>query len=135
MANSPVPAHQTFATQIPSRRMAGERVYVNPVRNEVPVVQAVTTVAATGSTTADAALLGVVPFQRVTGADATKGVRLQPAAIGSQMEIHNDAAAALKLYPPTGGKINGGTTNASVNVAANSPTRIRNIDGTNWSVG
>lgn len=135
MATSPVPSSQTFATQIPSRRVAGERLYAGPVRNEVPVVQAVPVVAAAGSTTTDATLLGIVPFQRVTGADGTKGVRLQPAPIGTFQELHNDAASALKLYPPTGGKINGGSTNASVNVAANSPTRIRNLDGTNWSVG
>lgn len=134
MANSPVPASQTFATQIPSKRMAGERSYAGPVKNETPVVQAVTTVAAAGSTTTDAALLGVVPFQRVTGADAAKGVRLQPAAIGAQQEVYNDAAAVLKVYPPTGGKLNGGSANAAVNVAANTLALLRNIDGTNWSL-
>jgi hypothetical protein len=114
--------------------MAGERRYTGLVKNEVPVVQSVPVVAAAGSTTTDAALLGVVPFQRVTGADATKGVRLQPAAIGSQQEVYNDSASVLKVYPPTGGKLNGGTANVAVSVAANTLVLLRNIDGTNWSL-
>lgn len=57
----------------------------------------------------------------VTGADGTKGVRLPSAKSSTQslpFVIRNDeAASALRVYPATGGSINGGTTNVHISVA------------------
>jgi hypothetical protein len=74
--------------------------------------------AALGSTTADAAVLpaGTGSFYPTTGADGTKGVRINGAdkVDGKMLFIGNGAAAAvLKIYPPTGGTINGGAADAA----------------------
>lgn len=134
MAYSKVPDSQTLATQVPRHIEAGERVFAGPTKNSVPERQDITTAAAAGSTTSNATVLAKVPLTVVTGGDATKGVRLPVLPIGESMEIHNQAAAVLKLYPPTGGKINGGSTDASVNVAANSRVRAISITATEISV-
>lgn len=52
----------------------------------------------------------------VTGADGTKGVRL-PDAPGPRL-IWQSSSSALAIYPPTGGKINGGVTDAAVTFTA-----------------
>lgn len=134
MAISKVPDSQTLATQVPRQIEAGERTFAGPVKNSVPTRQDVTTVAAAGSTTANATVLAKVPLTVVTGGDATKGVRLPVLAIGESMDIHNQAAAVLKLYPPTGSKINGGSTDAALSVAANSRVRATCITATEVSV-
>lgn len=59
----------------------------------------------------------------VSGADGTKGVILPvPTAVGQEVTILNtNAVSALKVYADsggTGGTINGGSANASVNLAA-----------------
>lgn len=78
------------------------------------------TVAATGSTNADAALTAAEGFVTVTAADATKGVKLPPMVAGGSVTIKNNAAAVLKVYPGTGVQLNGGTaTTGSLNMAAN----------------
>lgn len=72
--------------------------------------------AATGSVQGDAALL-VGRTTTVTAADATKGVILpaygQVTTRGAWV-VYNNAAAVLKLWPPTGASI--GTTGANLNV-------------------
>jgi hypothetical protein len=78
------------------------------------------TVAATGTVQADAAALPY-QFNRVTGADAAKGVIL-PAAdesrIGAIISIDNTVAAILKVYPPVGGTIGEAAANANAAPAA-----------------
>jgi len=67
------------------------------------------TVAATGSTAADAARLKR-GYQNVTGADGTKGVKLPPAnktKPGDVVIIKGKTNAVLKVWPgSTGGQIN-----------------------------
>lgn len=78
----------------------------------------VRTVAALGTVNTDATSL--TPFSetvyRVTGADAAKGVRLPkvpPTVGGKFVIILNVNAAILKVYPPIGGTVDGGGTNAA----------------------
>lgn len=79
--------------------------------------------AAAGSTTTDA---GVLPAATgsvypTTAADGTMGVRVHAddAVTGRQLFIGNGAAAAiLKVYPPTGGTINGAAANAAFSSAS-----------------
>jgi len=81
----------------------------------------VTTVAAAGSTQADAAALAE-GLNVVSAADGTKGVRLPVAVPGAVVIVKNTAAAALKIYPATDGAINA--------VAANDPYSITNVTST-----
>lgn len=72
-----------------------------------PVAVGVATTASAGSTISDAAVLPAdAAYHLVTGADATKGVKMPVSAtgLGQVIEIVNRAAAVLKVYPaePTG---------------------------------
>lgn len=101
----------------------------------------VTSVAATGSTTTDAALLSPLGILHVTAADGTKGVRIQGGTVTDRSNYspllivkNSDAAnAILKIYPPTGGKINAGSTDAALSMAAKTAALFVTFDGgTNW---
>jgi hypothetical protein len=78
--------------------------------------------AAAGTTTADAGVLpastaGVYP---TTGADDTKGVRIHASdqVTGRRLFIGNGVSnKILKVYPPTGGTINGAAANAAFSSA------------------
>lgn len=75
-------------------------------------------VAATGSTQADAARLKR-GFQTVTAADGTKGVRLPPASRtipGDIVVVKGLANAVLKVWPDVGGKINALSTDAAMSL-------------------
>jgi hypothetical protein len=79
--------------------------------------------AAAGSTSADAATLpaGTSSVYPTTGADGTKGVKINGAdkVSGKMIWVLNTvAASALKVYPPAGGTINGGSADAAVVSAA-----------------
>lgn len=76
-----------------------------------------TTLAAAGSTQANAAqIASQVVF--VTGADAATGVKLPAVAANKVIFLINTANAVLKIYPAAGEKIQGGTTNANISLAA-----------------
>lgn len=98
------------------------------------------TFAAAGSTATDATALSGYPTYVVTGADGTVGVKLPVQATSTSgtiprmsVRIYNSSASTLKVYPDTGGNINGGSTNASVNVAANTYATFQSVDGTIWA--
>lgn len=82
-----------------------------------------TTVAAAGSTNADAGAIPAASFLcTVTGGDATKGVILPAMSVGQVIYVKNNAAAVLKVYPYSGAAINGLTaTTGALSVAANAP--------------
>jgi len=81
----------------------------------------VTTVAATGSTNADAAAISAATYICVvTAADATKGAILPAMVDGQTIKVKNNAAAVLKVYPFSGAAINGLTaTTGALSMAAN----------------
>lgn len=75
------------------------------------------TLAAAGSAQGDAGTItGQLVF--VTGADATKGVILPTVTNGKFIIVVNTANAVLKIYPASGEKIQGGTANANISLAA-----------------
>ena len=88
-------------------RDAGKRI---PFETDVP--------AAAGSTTGDATVL-TDDVNLVTAADGTKGVRLPVGVAGMRIEIVNTVTTAvLKVYPDTGGAINGGSADAAFSLAS-----------------
>ena len=96
------------------------------------VSMATQTLAAAGSTQGDAgAITSQVVF--VTGADATKGVVLPAVAANKVVIILNQANAVLKIYPASGEKINGGTANAAISVAAYSFTVLGYKAAGDWN--
>jgi predicted RecA/RadA family phage recombinase len=107
---------------------AAVRVKLSPVGNlRVPV----STVAATGSTQADAAQLQE-GFNLVSASDGTKGVILPAAAPGIVVHIKNNVNAVLKVYPATADAINALSANASLNMAALTAAILISYDGTTW---
>lgn len=94
------------------------------VKLNTPATGAVQSVAAAGSTNADAvAITANAPINvvHVTAADATKGAILPAAAAGTIFIVKNsDAAnAILKVYPPSGAAINALTaTTGALSMAA-----------------
>lgn len=74
--------------------------------------------AAAGSTTADAGVLpsGTSSVYPTTAADGTKGVRISATdqITGKVIFIGNGVvSSALKVYPPSGGTVNGSAANAA----------------------
>lgn len=109
------------------------RIKDNILRRKAKLVGDAATVAATGSTVADAALLTGV-HNLVTAANATKGVILpanRPA--GELLTVVNTAAATLKVYPPTGGDINNGSDNAAVLLRDTQTGLFVSLGSNNWS--
>lgn len=135
MAEPQVPPSQTFVSQVPRNRDGQDQVHTRPHEWQKPNRLSIGSLAATGSTNADAAALSVegAVVVQVTAADGTKGVILPRSAAGAEIRIHNIANAVLKVYPHVGGDINDGTTDASVNVSAKKPGVFVNLDGVTWS--
>lgn len=93
---------------------------------------ALPTVAAAGSTNADAAAL-VVGRNVVTAADGTKGVILPTAAAGKTVRVKNNANAVLKVYPNSGDQINALTvTTGAISMAAFTSADFDAYDATHW---
>lgn len=57
-------------------------------------------------------------FNFATAADGTKGVVLPSVAENKIIVVINTANAVLKIYPASGEKIQGGTANAAISLAA-----------------
>ena len=89
------------------------------------------TVAATGSTQADAAQL-TGGFTLVSAADATKGVKLPEAVAGRVVIIKNGANAVLKVWPSTGDAVNAIAANSNYVLAANTSSILVAYDSTTW---
>lgn len=90
--------------------------------------------AAAGSATGDATVLpaATASVYPTSGADGTKGVRLHADdnVTGRRIFVTNTAAAVLKVYPPTGGTVNGGAANAAVSSVSGKGVYLVCIDGT-----
>ena len=90
--------------------------------------------AASGSTAGDAATLPAATglFYPTTAADGTKGVKIHAndKVTGRLLIIGNTAAAVLKVYPPTGGNINGLGTDTAYSSASQKSVMILCISST-----
>lgn len=89
----------------------------------VPLLNVLTSIAAAGSTTTDAALLTPAgPYFVVTAGDGVKGVMLPSASVtkysGAKVEVYNSGSGSVRVYPFTAGTINGAAANIPVAVGA-----------------
>lgn len=90
-----------------------------------------TTTAGAGTTSANFALLPLVGFNVVTGAN-NSGVGLPPGngsadgmGAGDSMLIYNSDANTILLYPPTGGQLNAGTaTTGTVSIPTHTSVTV-----------
>ena len=99
------------------------------------MVLEVATVSGTGTDQTDAAAI-TAPVTVVDNNDATVGVILPTAAAGKMMIVYAAlTTAGLKIYPPTGGSINGGTaTTGSITIEGMSAALFVGTSATNWGV-
>lgn len=92
------------------------------------------TIAATGSTNADAAIV-TGDSSYVTAADGTKGVKLFDCEVGSKICVFNFAASILKVYPPASQQLNNLTASSgSVSIAANKGGMFVKLTNNSWGV-
>ena len=92
------------------------------------------TVAAAGSTAADAALL-TADANYVTASDGTKGVILPDCEVGSIIRVYNFVAQILKVYPPSTHQLNNLTaTSGSVSIAASKGGSFHKLTNNQWGV-
>lgn len=73
-------------------------------------------------------------INRITTATNNDGVRLPFAEAGGECVIRNDGGAAVQVWPHSGGKVDGGATNAvDSNTLADGSARIyRAMSQTEW---
>lgn len=93
-----------------------------------------TPVAATGTLFSDAASLSATNTSYITSAAAAAGVKLPTGAAGDIMEVINNSATAAKLYPATGGTLNGLGANAAVVIPASKGVRCFCSAADTWTV-
>ena len=91
--------------------------------------------AAAGTTTADAGVLpaGTAPVYPTVAADDTKGVRVHASdkVTGREIWIGNGVSnKVLKIYPPSGGTINGAAADAAFSSASGKGIRMLCLDST-----
>jgi hypothetical protein len=96
------------------------------------------TIAAAGTTQATGTLIGnESPFVTVSNNTVANGVVLPTGFFrGQEIVVYPSlASASLRVYPPVGGTINGGTANAALFVTPRSTTRFIATDSTglNWA--
>jgi hypothetical protein len=96
-------------------------------------VLTVATVSGAGTDQTDAAAV-TAPFTVVDNNDGTVGVILPTAVAGKVVEVYAALTTnALKIYPPTGGSINGGTaTTGSISIEGMSVATFVGTSATNW---
>jgi hypothetical protein len=91
--------------------------------------------AADGSNSGDAVALATTNTTFITCDSATKGVRLPAGAAGDIMEvINNSSAVSARLYPASGGVLNGLATDAAVVIPANKGVRCFCSAANTWTV-
>lgn len=92
-------------------------------------------VTATGSTSQSGSYGIKASLTQVTTCSSGNGVRLPAANPGDEFVIANwSTGQTCLLYPPSGGKINGGSSDASVNIATAKTARAKCIDNLNYAV-
>jgi hypothetical protein len=127
------PSAGTMKANTISEYTSGSGVTVDSVLLKDGMVSMATqTLAATGDAQSNAgAITGQVVF--VTGADNTRGVILPAVSANKIVIVLNQANAVLKIYPATGEKINGGTANTAISVAAYSFTILGYKAAGDWN--
>jgi hypothetical protein len=96
---------------------------------------AATAAAGTDSTNAGVLPAGTAGIYQTSGADGTKGVRINAADAvpGRTIVVTNPVAAVLKVYPPTGGAINAGATDAALSSTSGRSVTLTCVTATTWA--
>lgn len=88
------------------------------------------TAAGSASTDAYAIVANLTLFTTV--ASSTGAILPATAEIYDAYEVGNGGAQTLKIYPPSGGKINNGSADAAISVVAGKGAYLKRMDSVNW---
>lgn len=88
---------------------------------------------ATGTTQADAYSLTAATNAFTTVASGTGAVLSSDATGGDSQLVYNGGANALKVYPPSGQKMNALATDAAMTLAVNTACDFRKLTSTVWT--
>lgn len=89
-------------------------------------------ITAAGTTQATATVLYPLGLHTVTTVASGTGVILAVGALGDETVVFNGGANTLLVYPPLAAKINNLTTNAGVNLPANTAMLLKCASATQW---
>lgn len=113
-----------------AKELVANGLFVNAAKAvEGSVVTGIT--AGTTQTQAGATLLTGAKNIVATVGTTSDGVILPVAEVGDSVFVRNAGANTAKVYPPVGGAINGGTANASVNLASGASTVFHYVSTVN----
>ena len=111
---------------------SGSDIVVDDISSTGNLILSITaTVTAAGTTQAGATAL-TKTYNVVTTATSNQGVKLPTAQAGSIYTVVNATAVNVKIYPNTSGTINGGSSNAAINVPAGTSIKLIGTSTTNW---
>jgi hypothetical protein len=125
--NTPLPASGGSKAFTPAQRKAACLANLGAQG----IAQTIATVAALGSTQGNAAPIAL-GYTLVTGADGTKGVVLPAGTPGAQVQIKNNAAAILKVWPAGTNAINALGASNSISFASLASADLTTVDGITW---
>lgn len=92
-----------------------------------------TTITAAGTTSADATACGAQANFFVMTASGSDGIRMSSSApLLTEIIVANTAAGNGKVYPHTGGKVNGGSTDAGETCNATTVQLWMRVNSTDW---
>ncbi len=92
------------------------------------------TVTAAGATQATATALSSAVNIITTCTEAASGVQLPVNQPGDSIQVVNATSANLRVYPPTGGALAGGTANIPFTMAPNSSEDFTQTSALNYSI-
>lgn len=107
-----------------AKEMVASGLFVNAAK---AVNGSVVTGVTAGTTQTQAGATALVGATNVVGTVGTEndGVILPVAETGDTVFVRNGGANTMKVYPPVGGAVNGGTANAAVTLAAGASATYR----------
>lgn len=105
-----------------------------PAQAEYSAGNLVTGLTSTGSSSQANSLAVYAAHNVVTTTGANTGVRLPSGSAGDWMTITNLGASTLFVYPPVGGAISGGSTNAKKDLGTLLTALCVCINGLDWAV-
>lgn len=106
---------------------------VNGFTVEAICLDVASSLTATGTTQADAYALTAATNAFATVAAGTGAVLSSEAVPGDSQLVFNGGANALKVYPPSGEKLNALATDAAMTLAANTACQFTKLTSTVWT--
>lgn len=127
-------ARQLVLRKYPGRTMLSSKVFPSGLNGQSVTAicnDVASGLTATGTLQSDAYALTYAVNEFTTVASGT-GAKLPVAVPGDSVKVYAGGANNLKVYPPSGGSINNGATDAAFTISANTGNEFTLISATRW---